>query len=299
MARERREARRGRHDQPHADRRLPCRRLRAHRGDPEGPSLELPRGGLHREHARAGPRGARTPRERSRSCTTSDRGCSRPDTGCRPTSRTSPTRIAEGADLVTFSGDKLLGGPQAGVVAGRADLVEKLRRHPIARAVRVDKMQMAALERVLAMYASGHAERSIPVHAMLREPAELVHRRAQQLSEAVGGDLEGAHVHRCESVVGGGSTPETVLASWGVRVQVPDADRVRGPAAHGAPPGVLPRRGRSRALRREDRHPRRGPPSRPRDPLRAGGRRVPRGLTWPPSCGSSRRPATSTTASRR
>jgi L-seryl-tRNA(Ser) seleniumtransferase len=144
--------------------------------------------------------------------------------------------IAEGADLVTFSGDKLLGGPQAGVVAGRAELVEKLRRHPIARAVRVDKMQVAALERVLAMYATGTAETSIPVHAMLREPAEQVHRRAQQLSEAVGGDLEGAHVHRCESVVGGGSTPETVLASWGVRVQVPEPTAFAARLRTGRPP---------------------------------------------------------------
>jgi len=129
----------------------------------------------------------------------------------------------DGADLVMFSGDKLLGGPQAGIVVGRATLVERLRRHPIARAVRVDKMQIAALESVLSMYACGTAEAELPVHSMLREPAESVHRRAQLLSETVGGDLEGAHVYRCESVVGGGSTPETVLASWGVRVAVPDA----------------------------------------------------------------------------
>ena len=140
--------------------------------------------------------------------------------------------LADGTDLVMFSGDKLLGGPQAGIVVGRADLIGKLRRNAIARAVRVDKMQIAALETVLAMYAAGTAEAGLPVHAMLRESAEQVHKRAQRLSEAIGGDLEGAHVHRCRSVVGGGSTPGTELDSWGVRLQVPDAPaflaRLRG-----------------------------------------------------------------------
>ena len=74
--------------------------------------------------------------------------------------------LADGADLVTCSGDKLLGGPQAGIVVGRADVVAKLRTHPIARAVRVDKMQIAALEAVLAMHASGR-EDELPVRRML------------------------------------------------------------------------------------------------------------------------------------
>jgi L-seryl-tRNA(Ser) seleniumtransferase len=143
--------------------------------------------------------------------------------GMPPDEPAASDALSDGADLVLFSGDKLLGGPQAGMVVGRAGLIERLRRHPIARAVRVDKMQVAALESVLAMYACGTAEAEVPVHSMLREPAESVHRRAKMLSKTVGGDLEGAHVHRCESVVGGGSTPETVLASWGVRVAVPDA----------------------------------------------------------------------------
>jgi L-seryl-tRNA(Ser) seleniumtransferase len=129
--------------------------------------------------------------------------------------------LGEGADLITFSGDKLLGGPQAGLIVGRADIVARLRRHPIARAVRVDKMQVAALEQVLAMLASGRDE-EIPVVRMLREPATSVRQRAQRLAETIGGDLEHAHVHRCESVVGGGSMPGTGLASWGVRVTVPD-----------------------------------------------------------------------------
>jgi len=129
--------------------------------------------------------------------------------------------LADGADLVTFSGDKLLGGPQAGSIVGRSDLVARLRRHPVARAVRVDKMQVAALEQVLAMHARGAAD-EIPVVRMLRESAASVQRRARCLNEMLGGDLEHAHVHRCRSVVGGGSMPGADLPSWGVRVTVPD-----------------------------------------------------------------------------
>jgi L-seryl-tRNA(Ser) seleniumtransferase len=129
--------------------------------------------------------------------------------------------LADGADLVTFSGDKLLGGPQAGCIVGRADQVQKLKRHPIARAVRVDRMQVAALETVLVMHATGHQDQ-LPVHRMLRESADSVAKRAHLLSDTLGGDLEHAHVHRCESVVGGGATPGTSIPSWGVRVTVPD-----------------------------------------------------------------------------
>jgi L-seryl-tRNA(Ser) seleniumtransferase len=145
--------------------------------------------------------------------------------------------IAEGADLVTCSGDKLLGGPQAGIVLGRADLIERLRRHPIARAVRVDKMQVAALEVVLAMYVRGQRG-SIPVHRMLRESAEQVKRRAQHLAPTVGGDLEGAgaRVRPCESVVGGGSVPGSALPSWGVAVRCPDPPAFAARMRDGSPP---------------------------------------------------------------
>jgi seryl-tRNA(sec) selenium transferase len=130
--------------------------------------------------------------------------------------------LSDGADLVTFSGDKLLGGPQAGLVVGRARLIDKLRRNPIARAVRVDKMQVAALEAVLVTHLMGTAHHDLPVHRMLGEPADVVHDRARRLADALDGDLEGAHVHRCESVVGGGAMPGTAIPSWGVRVSVAD-----------------------------------------------------------------------------
>lgn len=142
--------------------------------------------------------------------------------------------LTDGADLVTFSGDKLLSGPQAGIVVGRAELVAKLRRHPIARAVRVDKMQVAALEQVLVMHATGATD-ELPVPRMLREPAGSVHRRAQLFCETLGGDLEHAHVHRCESVVGGGAMPGTGIPSWGVRLTVPDPGAFAARLRSGSP----------------------------------------------------------------
>jgi L-seryl-tRNA(Ser) seleniumtransferase len=129
--------------------------------------------------------------------------------------------LGQGADLVTFSADKLLGGPQAGIVVGRAELIARLRRHPIARAVRIGRMQMAALEQVLAIIVSGHEE-ELPVYRMIRDSADTVRTRAQLLSETIGGELEGARVVKCTSAVGGGSMPGTDLASWGVRIQVHD-----------------------------------------------------------------------------
>ncbi|MGZ8570651.1 MAG: L-seryl-tRNA(Sec) selenium transferase [Actinomycetota bacterium] len=135
--------------------------------------------------------------------------------------------LGEGAHVVTFSGDKLLGGPQAGCIVGRADLLAKLRLHPVARAVRVDKLQVAALEATLMLYATGrHIE--IPVHRMIHEPIEALAKRAHRLCEDLDGDLEGAHVVHCESVVGGGALPGTALPSWGVRVSVPDPPAFAG-----------------------------------------------------------------------
>jgi L-seryl-tRNA(Ser) seleniumtransferase len=130
--------------------------------------------------------------------------------------------LGQGADLVTFSADKLLGGPQAGIVVGSAELLAKLRRNPIARAVRIGRMQMAALEQVLAIIAAGHEE-ELPVFRMLRDSPDVVRARAQLLSETIGGELEGARVVKCTAAVGGGSMPGTDLPSWGVRIEVPDA----------------------------------------------------------------------------
>ena len=110
--------------------------------------------------------------------------------------------LRAGADLVCFSGDKLLGGPQAGVVVGRADLVERLRRHPLQRALRADKLTLAALEGTLALALDPATRDEVPVLRMLHEPIESVRARAERLAELVGGEVE-------ETVarVGGGALP--------------------------------------------------------------------------------------------
>jgi L-seryl-tRNA(Ser) seleniumtransferase len=142
--------------------------------------------------------------------------------------------LADGADLVTFSGDKLLGGPQAGCIVGRADLIARLRTHPLARAVRIDKLQAAAIEATMALYATG-AHEEVPVHRMIHEPLDAVAKRAHTLAEAIGGDLEHAHVVHCSSVVGGGSVPGQTLDSWGVRIGCPDATAFTARLRSGSP----------------------------------------------------------------
>jgi L-seryl-tRNA(Ser) seleniumtransferase len=122
--------------------------------------------------------------------------------------------VAAGADLACFSGDKLLGGPQAGIVVGKAELIERLRRHPLQRALRADKLTLAALEATLALYQD--PERlavELPVLRMLREPPETVRARAARLATLVGGDVE-------ETVarVGGGALPLAELQSFACAV---------------------------------------------------------------------------------
>ena len=98
--------------------------------------------------------------------------------------------LAAGADLVCFSGDKLLGGPQAGIVVGRSELVEKLRRHPLQRALRADKLTLAALEGTLQLYLD--APERIPVLRAIAEPPEAIRARADRLAALVGGAVEEA-----------------------------------------------------------------------------------------------------------
>jgi L-seryl-tRNA(Ser) seleniumtransferase len=127
--------------------------------------------------------------------------------------------LDEGAALVTFSGDKLLGGPQAGVIAGRADLVRAVARHPLARAVRADKMTLAALQQVAVAYLEGDAS-SIPLWRMAATTVEALRDRALSLAARV----PGAKVVETEAVAGGGSLPGLTIPSAGLSLEVADAD---------------------------------------------------------------------------
>jgi L-seryl-tRNA(Ser) seleniumtransferase len=138
--------------------------------------------------------------------------------------------LQSGADLVCFSGDKLLGGPQAGIVVGRAELVERLRRHPLQRAVRADKLTLAALEGTLALYLDPErAFAEIPVLRMSAELAESVKARAERLAEAVGGEVE-------ETVarIGGGALPLAELPSFAAAVD----EELVAPLRAGDPPVI-------------------------------------------------------------
>ena len=124
--------------------------------------------------------------------------------------------IDAGADVVTFSGDKLLGGPQAGVIVGRADLLATIAKHPLARAMRADKMTLAALQQVALVYLSGDAT-SIPLWRMATTSVDELRRRA----ETVAAGVSGATVVDTEAVAGGGSLPGLTIPSVGVAVRPP------------------------------------------------------------------------------
>ena len=125
--------------------------------------------------------------------------------------------IAAGVDLVCFSGDKLLGGPQCGIIAGRKALVDRLRTHPLMRALRADKITFAMLEATLSEYSAGRAASTIPVQRMLHLSAEEIEARAQALAETLAASGWRVAMISGSSAVGGGSAPglelPTVLLS--------------------------------------------------------------------------------------
>jgi len=127
--------------------------------------------------------------------------------------------VATGADVVMFSGDKLLGGPQAGVVVGRGDLIGRIRSHPLMRALRVDKLTYAALEATLEEYAAGRERTTVPVAAMIAMPVQAIERRARALADAL--DKYGFRASTIDGVstIGGGSAPGATLPTWLVAVE--------------------------------------------------------------------------------
>jgi L-seryl-tRNA(Ser) seleniumtransferase len=143
----------------------------------------------------------------------------------------------EHADLITFSGDKLLGGPQAGIVLGRGDsgsaAVKKMSRHPLARAVRVDKLTLAALEATLRERLTGKVD-SIPVERMLRQPAADVRRRAAMWSVKLADRGVETRLIDGASAVGGGSLPEHSIPTVLLALKGP-ASRLAAALRHGEP----------------------------------------------------------------
>lgn len=121
--------------------------------------------------------------------------------------------IAAGVDLVCFSGDKLLGGPQAGIIVGRQALIARLRSHPLMRAIRADKVTFALLEATLAEYASGHAAHTVPVQRMLHAGADEIEARAQAVADQLTSAGWRVSLMSGSSAVGGGSAPGLELAT--------------------------------------------------------------------------------------
>ena len=127
--------------------------------------------------------------------------------------------LKAGADLVLFSGDKLLGGPQCGIIAGKKEVVAQLKRHPLARALRVDKMTLAALEATLLHYLLGQAEQKVPVWQMISATAETLRETALSWVEKLqAGGIECEAIEG-RSAIGGGSLPGETLPTWLVSIR--------------------------------------------------------------------------------
>ncbi|OGN86576.1 MAG: L-seryl-tRNA(Sec) selenium transferase [Chloroflexi bacterium GWC2_73_18] len=151
--------------------------------------------------------------------------------------------VAAGIDLVCFSGDKLLGGPQAGLIAGRRELVAKLRRDPLARAMRADKATLAALAATLGAYRAGRAVEELPVWRMIAESEVSVRARAEAVLAGLPEPLPGGAVARLaetRATVGGGSLPGETLPSWAVALRGVSAERL-ATALRAGEPAILGR----------------------------------------------------------
>jgi len=147
--------------------------------------------------------------------------------------------VRHGADLITFSGDKLLGGPQCGLIVGAADLISKLRADPIYRAVRLDKLSLAALEATLRLYVYDDPLRTVPVLVFLNQLPGAVEARAKKLIKLVG-KMPGANLELTQTAarVGGGALPGREIPSYGVSMSATaiGADELAARLRHGEPP---------------------------------------------------------------
>jgi L-seryl-tRNA(Ser) seleniumtransferase len=151
---------------------------------------------------------------------------------------TAQSRVAAGADLVCFSGDKLLGGPQAGILAGRREAIRRVKRHPLVRALRPDKVTLAALSATLAHYERGEATARIPVWRAIAADPEALRARAAEWREALGDAGGTCEVRASRSAVGGGSLPEVTLPTFVLALPPGDADGLAARLRAGDPPVV-------------------------------------------------------------
>lgn len=150
-------------------------------------------------------------------------------------------QVAAGLDVVTFSGDKLLGGPQAGVLVGRREVIQRCRKHPLTRAFRVDKLTLATLEQTLISYLDGSWRQQLPALAALTASPDELQAKAARLAHALGPVCEGratVSVEPAEGRVGGGALPLAVLNGFGVRIAptAMSADALEKTLRLGSPP---------------------------------------------------------------
>ena len=141
--------------------------------------------------------------------------------------------VAAGATLTAFSGDKLLGGPQAGIFVGRAADIARLRRHPLMRAIRPDKLTLAALGTTLVHYVRGEAEREVPVWRMISASAESLRARAESIASRLN-----RKAVETRSTVGGGSLPGQTQPSWAVKFEVASPDELAASLRRADPPVI-------------------------------------------------------------
>ena len=142
--------------------------------------------------------------------------------------------LAAGVDVVCFSGDKLLGGPQAGIIVGKKELIDRIKKHPLARAVRADKTCLAGITATLMHYLKDEAEREIPVVRMMSLTAEQVRVRAEAWRNVVGQ----GEVVKSESTVGGGSLPEESMLTFVLSLQVKSPDKFLAKLREANPPVI-------------------------------------------------------------
>jgi len=136
--------------------------------------------------------------------------------------------------VVCFSGDKLLGGPQAGIIVGRADLIARVKKHPLARAVRADKVALAGITATLLHYLKDEAEREIPIWRMISMERKQVKARAEAWRKVLGQ----GEVIESESTVGGGSLPGESMETWVLALDVKSPDKFMAEMRKSDPPVI-------------------------------------------------------------